>query len=157
MADLTTLLDALEAYLVASLPSDRYQQNDLVEVWHHAAHPLVLDGEADPLAHLALLVALGDAVYTTGGRRSGETQVRARVEVSYLYRIRHDAQVVDLRQSIRAARDVVSAVSDPSRWAPGLVDVVPQTRYTSQLVPDEPYVLCVTSYDLYLDEESSPP
>ena len=154
MADLSLLLDQLQSHLATSLPSGPYPQNDVVEVWHHALHPLQLDGEADPLSHLAYLVALGDAVYTDGGRRSDLTQVRARVEVSYLYRLRHDTQVTDMRLSVRAARDVVSVVSDPSRWAPGLVSVIPQTRYSSQIVPDEPYLLCVTSYDLYLDEDS---
>lgn len=150
--DLRSVLDRLQTHLTNNLPYTDFQQNEINERWNHSQNPIVIDGQADPLAHLGFLVALGDAVYTTGGRRNSITKIRARVEVSFTYRLRPTDQVADMRLSTVAAREIIRLVCDEAAWAPGEVNAIPQTRYSAQLVPDQPYLFVVTSFDLDFEE-----
>jgi len=139
----------------AALDASAYQRaTDYTDIWSEAAYPFSVEESADSVAHLEYVV-LPIVSTATNFTRDGHAmliELTSRVEVQFAYWLRHTSQVADMRDASAAAMDVCRAIADEANWGTANVNVRVETRFEPRVIPDESWIIVVTSFLIQHEE-----
>jgi len=140
---------------LAGLDATDYQRDSgYTDEWTEAKYPFSVEESPDSTAHLEYVV-LPVVTASSGGTRDAHAtiyELTSRIEVQFCYYLRHTSQVADMREAATAAGDVVKAIADEARWGLGEVNVTIETRFEPRIIPDESYIIVVTSFIVQHEE-----